>query len=40
MLVSMEFADDKRDDLFPEILRDEAVARLNELGKVMHLYII
>lgn len=38
--MSMESADDKRDGLFPEILRDEAVARLNELGKVSHLYII
>ncbi|XP_044497116.1 allantoate deiminase 2 isoform X3 [Mangifera indica] len=28
------YSDDKRDGLFPEILRDEAVARLNELGKV------
>ncbi|KAH7569689.1 hypothetical protein JRO89_XS06G0244500 [Xanthoceras sorbifolium] len=25
---------ERRDDLFPEILRDEAVTRLNELGKV------
>ena len=25
---------EKRDDLFPQILRDEAVARLYELGKV------
>ncbi|KAJ0081176.1 hypothetical protein Patl1_12201 [Pistacia atlantica] len=31
---SYMYSDDKRDDLFPEILRDEAVARLNELGKV------
>lgn len=28
---------EKRDDLFPQILRDEAVARLYELGKVPNL---
>ncbi|KAK2635011.1 hypothetical protein Ddye_029803 [Dipteronia dyeriana] len=31
---SYMFSDEKRDDLFPEILRDEAVTRLNDLGKV------
>lgn len=33
--VGIETGDlEKRGDLFPQILRDEAVARLNELGKV------
>lgn len=31
---SAQNLESRKDDLYPEILRDEAVARLNELGKV------
>lgn len=36
---STQDLESRKDDLYPEILRDEAVARLNELGKVF-LFVI
>lgn len=40
ILVCFWVLDERREDLYPEILRDEAVSRLNELGKVKYIVYV